>query len=388
MRKHLIILSGGNNMKKTISIFLVLILMATMLIGCSQQQPANNVPADNTPASGDNSSQNEAAPADETGIAKVGLGHITSIAKSKDLDGETLPLGQVDTIIAAVAFDKDGKVVKVTIDNAQTKVNFDKELQVTTDKAGELKTKVELGADYGMIKNSKIGKEWFEQIAELEKWMIGKTVAEIKAMKVKKVDDAHPSVPDVAELTSLVTVSIEGYVASVEEAYNNAKEVAPGAVTLGLGHNISIGKSKGYALADGKETLPLAQVDTVMVASAFDKDGKVVAALIDNAQTKVNFDKDGKVTTDKAGEFKTKVELGPEYGMIKNSKIQKEWFEQAGALADWMAGKTIDEIKAMKVKKVDDAHPSVPDVPELATTVSVTVQDYIAGIVEAFANAK
>lgn len=375
-------------MKKILSIFLVLILMATMLIGCSTKQPSNDVPSNDAPASGDNTAPSDAAPADETGIAKMGLGHITTIAKSKDLDGDVLPLGQVDTIIAAVAFDKDGKVVKVTIDNAQTKVNFDKDLQVTSDLAAEYKTKVELGSEYGMIKASKIQKEWFEQIAELEKWMIGKTVDEIKAMKVKKVDDAHPSVPDEAELTSLVTVSIEGYVAAVEEAYNNAIDVNPGAEKLGLGHGVSIAKSKGYTVNDGKETLPLAQVDTVMVASAFDKDGKVVAALIDNAQTKVNFDKDGKVTSDRAGEYKTKVELGPEYGMIKASKIQKEWFEQAGALADWMAGKSIDEIKAMKVKEVDANHPSVPDVPELTSLVTMTVQDYIAAVAEAFANAK
>ncbi len=369
-------------MKKTISIFLVLILMATMLIGCSKQQPANNVPADNTPASGDNSSQNEAAPADETGIAKIGLGHITSIAKSKDLDGETLPLGQVDTVIAAVGFDKDGKVVKVTIDNAQTKVNFDKDLQVTSDPAAEYKTKVELGPEYGMIKNSKIGKEWFEQIAELEKWMTGKTVAEIKAMKTKKVDDAHPSVPDVAELTSLVTVSIEDYVAAVEEAYSNAIEVAPGAVKLGLGNDISISKSKGYALADGKETLPVAEVNTTMAATAFDADGKVVATIIDTAQTKVNFDKDGKITTDKASEFKTKVELGPEYGMVKNSKVGKEWFEQIAELEKWMAGKTVDEIKAMKLKE------SRPDEAELTSSVTVTVEGYILSVVESYANAK
>lgn len=376
-------------MKKTLSIFLVLILMATMLIGCSKEQPANNEPVDNAPVSGnDTTSGNDSTPADETGIAKVGLGHITSIAKSKDLDGETLPLGQVDTVMAAVAFDKDGKVVKVTIDNAQTKVNFDKDLQVTSDLSTKGKTKVELGPEYGMLKASKIQKEWFEQAAALGEWMVGKTVEEIKAMKTKKVDDAHPAVPDVAELASSVSVSVEDYIAAVEEAYNNAQDVNAGAVTLGLGHEVSIGKSKGYSNADGKEVLPLAQVDTVMVVSAFDKDGKVVKAIIDNAQTKVNFDKDGKVTTDKAAEFKTKVELGPEYGMIKASKIGKEWFEQAKALADWMEGKSVDEVKAMKTKKVDDAHPSVPDEAELTSSVTMTVQDYIAGLEEAYTNAK
>ena len=369
-------------MKKTLSIFLVLMLMATMLIGCSKEQPANN-----TPSTGDNTSQTETPVSNDTtsndaGIAKIGLGHVTSIAKSKDASADATAVGQVDTVIAAVAFDKDGKVVKVTIDTAQTKVNFDKDLQLASDVNAEYKTKVELGAEYGMVKASSIGKEWFEQIAELEKWMLGKTVSEIKAMKTKKVDDSHPAVPDVAELTSSVTVSVQDYIAAVEEAYNNAIDVNPGAEKLGLGHEISIAKSKGYSNADGKETLPLAQVDTVMVVSAFDANGKVVSAIIDTAQTKINFDKDGKVTTDKAGEFKTKVELGADYGMIKASKIGKEWFEQAKALADWMAGKSVDEIKNMKTTD------GVPSEADLTSSVTVSVGDYIAGLVQAFENAK
>ncbi|WIV13804.1 hypothetical protein [Proteiniborus sp. MB09-C3] len=363
-------------MKKTISIFLVLILMATMLIGCSPKEPANNTPKDNTPASGDNSSQDNSTPADETDIVKIGLGHITSIDKSKDLDGETLPLGQVDTVMAAVAFDKDGKVVKITIDTAQTKVEFDKDLQVISDFAAENKTKVELGPEYGMVKNSKIGKEWFEQAAELEKWMIGKTVDEIKAMKLNELR------PDEAELTSSVTVTVDGYIAAVEEAYNNAIDTNSGAVTLGLGHDISISKSKGYANVDGQETLPAAEVNTTMAATAFDKDGKVVATIIDTAQTKVQFDKDGKLTTDKAGVFKTKVELGPEYGMIKNSKVGKEWFEQIAELEKWMVGKTANEIKAIKLKE------SRPDEAELTSSVTVTVDGYISSVVESYANAK
>ncbi|SHI83311.1 hypothetical protein SAMN02745975_00705 [Geosporobacter subterraneus DSM 17957] len=362
-------------MKKRLSILLVLMLTFALLVGCSSPAPAATPEPAPAPAPAP-------APSDDTGIVKMGLGHITSIEKSKDLNGDVLPLGQVDTIIAAVAFDKDGKVVKVTIDSAQTRVNFDKELQITSDLKAENKTKVELGDAYGMAKASKIQKEWYQQIAELEKWMIGKTVDEIKAMKTVE------SAPDVPELASLVTVSVGDYIAAVEEAYNTAVEVQGGAVSLGLGHNIDVSKSKGYSNKDGKETLPLAQVDTVMAAAAFDKDGKVVGTLIDNAQTKINFDKEGKITTDKKGEFKTKVELGDAYGMIKASSIQKEWYQQIAELSKWMVGKTVDEIKAMKTVEKDAAHPAVPDVPELTSLVTISVEHYIEAVAEAFANAK
>lgn len=327
-------------------------------------------------------------------VAKVGLGHITSIAKSTDLkvneDGTvTPPTAQVDTVIAVVAFDKNGKVVAATIDTAQTKVKFDKDLQVVSDLAEEGKTKVELGDAYGMAKVSSIGKEWYQQIAAFEKWMVGKTVEEIKALKVKQRDAAHPAVPDVPELTSLVTITVQDYIAAVEEAYKNAVDVPKGVASLGLGHVISISKSRGYSVKeDGTEVLPMAQVDTTIAGVAFDKNGKIVRALIDTAQTKVNYDKDGKVTSDKTVKPKTKKELGDAYGMAKASSIKKEWYQQIAELEKWMTGKTVDEVKAMKVKERDAAHPAVPDVPELTSSVTITVQDYIKAVAEAFANAK
>ncbi|MBU5483199.1 hypothetical protein KQI86_02595 [Clostridium sp. MSJ-11] len=368
-------------MKKSLSIFLSTILAVGMLAGCSPKE----APKDNA---------GKEAPAGEATIAKIGLGHVTSIGKSKELGTdkngkEVLPVGQVDETIVAAAFDKDGKVVSVTIDTAQTKVDFEKDLKLKSDITAPIKTKVELGEEYGMKKVSKIEKEWNEQIVALEEWMKGKTVDEIKGMKVTKRDESHVAVPDVEELKSSVTITVEGYLAALEKAYANAVDVKEGAVKLGLGTEVSIGKSKGLGTdKNGKEVLPAAHVNTTMSATAFDKDGKVVDTVIDTAQTEVKFSKEGKLTTDKNGEFKTKTELGEEYGMKKVSKIGKEWFEQIDELEKWMSGKTIDEIKGMKVTKRDDAHPAVPDVEELKSTVTMTVQDYIAVVEEAHSKAK
>jgi roadblock/LC7 domain-containing protein len=377
----------GEKMKKTLAIVLSSVVTASLLAGCG---------AKTTPSA---STGNETKPATTTpaasasGIAKIGLGHITSIGSSKDLgvdkdNKEVLPLGQVDTVMAAVAFDKDGKVVKVTIDNAQTKVEFNKDLTLKSDVKAAGKTKLELKEAYGMVVASAIKKEWYQQAEALGKWMEGKTVADIKAMKTVKKDDAHPAVPDIAELKSSVTVSVQDYIAAVEEASKNAVEVK-GAEKIGLGHNVSIASSKALGKdKDGKEILPLAQVETVMAVTAFDKDGKVVKAIIDNAQTKVNFDNTGKVTSDKKAEQKTKVELKEAYGMVVASTIKKEWYQQAEALGKWMEGKTIADIKGMKTMKKDDAHPAVPDVAELKSSVTVSVQDYLAAVEESSQNAK
>jgi uncharacterized protein YcfL len=159
---------------------------------------------------------------------KTGIGNVVSVAKSVSATAEKAGLAQVDTVMAAVTFDSNNKILDVKIDNAQTKINFDNTGKITTTltDAKVVKTKVELGDAYGMKAQSKIGKEWFEQIAALEDWMVGKTVDEVKAMKVKKVDDAHPNVPDVEELKTKVTITVQDYIACVEEALQNANKGA------------------------------------------------------------------------------------------------------------------------------------------------------------------
>ncbi len=132
-------------------------------------------------------------------------------------------MAQVDTYMTAVALDKDGKVAKSIVDVAQVRINYDDSGVVTSDKTAELKTKKELGADYGMVKNSDIGKEWFEQMEAFEEWMIGKTADEITGLKVKEKDANHTAVPDVPELTSSVTITVDGYQKVVAEAIENAR---------------------------------------------------------------------------------------------------------------------------------------------------------------------
>lgn len=145
---------------------------------------------------------------------KIGLGHKVSIAKSTDATADAEGLAQVDTVMAAVTVDSAKKILGVVIDTAQIKVNFDTTGKITTDLNAEQKTKVELGDAYGMKKASSIGKEWYEQIAELEKWMVGKTVDKITAVK---------SAADEADLKSKVTISISDYQEAVAEAVSKAR---------------------------------------------------------------------------------------------------------------------------------------------------------------------
>jgi hypothetical protein len=252
-------------------------------------------------------------------------------------------------------------------------------MAVTSDKEAEVPSKKELGDDYGMLKASSIGKEWYQQIEAFEEWMIGKTVDEITGLEVMERDESHKNVPNVPELTSSVTITVESYLAAVEEAWNNAVD-ATGAETVGLGIKTHINKSKDATADAGAQ----AQVDTYMAATAFDADGNVVATIIDNAQVRVAYELDGSLATDTSVEGKTKHELKEDYGMLKASSIGKEWYEQMEAFQDWMVGKSIDEIMNLEVMERDEAHQHVPADPDLTSSVTITVEGYQAVVQEAY----
>lgn len=229
-------------MKKTVSLVLALLMLVAVLsvAGC---KPARTV--------------------------KLGLGSVTSIARSKDATAEAPATAQADTTIVAVILGKDGKIINVSIDAAQTKVAFDADMKVASDKEAAIESKKELGFYYGMGASSPIGKEWHEQVAALEEWMIGKTVKEVKNMKL--TDRGNPDVP---ELTSSVTISVQDFIAALDKAAANTVAVKNYS-TMGLGIISSIAGSK-----DATETATAqAQVDTNMSATAFDKNGKSSAQL-------------------------------------------------------------------------------------------------------------
>lgn len=68
-----------------------------------------------------------------------------------------------------------------------------------------------------MKKVSSIGKEWNEQAAAFAKYVTGKTLDEVKGIKVEDGKAAD------ADLKASVTVSIGDYIKVIEKAVNNAK---------------------------------------------------------------------------------------------------------------------------------------------------------------------
>lgn len=148
---------------------------------------------------------------------KLGLGVVTTIAKSTETTAEKDGLAQAYSTYVAATFDADGKITSSIIDASQANINFSKEGKITSDLKAEVKTKNELGAAYGMAKASGIKKEWNEQAAAFAKYVTGKTVAEVKGIALKE------GTPADAELAASVTVHVTDFIGNIEKASANAK---------------------------------------------------------------------------------------------------------------------------------------------------------------------
>ena len=127
-----------------------------------------------------------------------------------------------------------------------------------------------------------------------------------------------------------------------------------------------------------------AQVDATVATVVTDKDGKIVAARIDVAQNKMNV-ADGAVETDKT--FKTKMELGSEYGMegkVDNdgNGVMLEWNAQAKAFETYVVGKTAAEVNAIELQEAN-GHQIAVDKVLLDAGCSMQITDFIAAVVKA-----
>jgi len=344
-------------MKKKVALLLVLAMVMFAFAACgggaTEEPPVEEKP--------------EAAGAVQTGLAVI-----TSAAKSVDA-GDASGVAQADSLVVAVTVDEAGTIIKCAIDQAQTKIEFSKDGKIVTPLDSVFAAKREMGADYGMAKASGIGKEWNEQADAFAAYVAGKTVEEVKGIAVNE-----EGAPTDEDLASSVTVHVTDFIAAIEKAVGNAQDLGASADdTLGLGVVTSIAKSKDAAEEDG-----LAQAYTYYTATTFTADGVITSSIIDASQTNINFTKEGKITSDINAAFQTKNELGDAYGMKKASAIGKEWNEQANAFAQYVVGKTVEDVKGIAIEE------GVPTGDDLKSSVTVHVSDFLTILDKAFKTAK
>ena len=267
-----------------------------------------------------------------------------------------------DISLIAVTVTEEGVIESCAIDAIQGKVAFDAKGQLTSE-TGEVLSKNELGENYGMKAVSPIGKEWNEQAAHIAEYAVGKTVEELKT---KAIDEAG-MVKD-ADLASGATIYMGSFIWGIEAAVNNASCL--GAVSGDELVIASIATTIGSKVADEEEA-GLAQVDANVAVVT--KNGDVITScILDSVQSKAEFGTDGVVTTE-AGDVASKNQLGENYGLKQFSPIGKEWNEQVASFAQYVTGKTVEEVLGISLTET-----TAPSEADLASSVTIAMGDFMA----------
>lgn len=149
-------------------------------------------------------------------------------------------------------------------------------------------------------------------------------------------------------------------------------------VKLGLGVYSYIEET---ADADA-DNMGKAEVVSTAAAVLLDQDGKIVACDLDVLDATAEFDSKGQYIASASG-YQTKGEQGSNYGMVAYGGASKEWYEQADAFEAVVAGKTIEEVKALLA---DDQYSGNEEVIKAGCTIGVS--DFINALEKAVANAE
>jgi len=357
-------------MKKILALTLAVAMLLVMLAGCVGTTvvigECDHVDTPDVP-----SATPDDAVGETEGALKTGLAVFTNVSESASAaDGEA-GVAKYDITLAAVTVDDAGIIRDCVIDSIPASVNFDAAGAITSDLTAGIRTKNEMGADYGMVAWGGAIAEWDAQVAALASFAIGKTVDELKNGAIDETGKA----PAGSDLASSATIYLGGYVEAIAAAVTNAQHLgAQAGDELALVTMNEVGSSTS-ATAEKAGT---AQLDA-SIAVVTHKDGVITSCYIDAVQAKVSFDTTGTITTDLSAAIRTKNEMGADYGMVAWGGAIAEWNEQAASFAEYVTGKTADEVAGIAV--TETTKPA--DGTDLASSVTIAVGGFQALIAKA-----
>ena len=321
-------------MKKFLAILMVLCL-AVALVACN----------------GDTSADKETDPADDT-VAEANY----SLSIAVDDGFGKVSKSKVTNIALAIVFDDAGKIVAARFDSVEASLKVTEGELTTSDR---FTTKVEKGEEYtGMNAGS-----WEQQADAFEKFLVGKTAAEVAALAfVAEGGEAGL----VAGCTMKSSMPVFQELVAKAAAYENkvAFKTAE-AVTLGLAIDAKLSGS----VEDGAKVV----ADFAAVAIAGDK---VVASMLDSAEGTYTFEYNEEndaydVTASYSGSKNDKGTAYDAYSPMPSGS----WYVQAQNFANTTVGKTVAELEGVSTDKIEGS-------------CSIYVGGYKATIIRAAENAR
>ena len=283
-------------MKKIIALLMVLLIAATVFVACDN---------------------GEKTPTEKDYTLSIG------VVVKENLAGKKL-----EETVATIVTDSDGKIVLCRLDCIKYEAKY--------DEAGALITKaptsnVALGDNYGEMPAG----TWAKQGAALEKYVVGKTQAEVAGV----VSNGYAAD---AELKASCSIAISDLVKAIDNAFKSAHKVTFKSTDT----EFTAGVNVAGAIKDSSTDESKNATFTTAYAAAVLADGKVVAAILDCAEAELRniTDDEGAASLSFAG---TKREQGDSYAMTSGA-----WYVQADAYATSAIGKTASDIAGLATEGV------------------------------------
>ena len=298
----------------------------------------------------DNTGNNENINTSTQSIYTLGMGVVVSL-------GNGWNAIEVDSTVAAVVLDQDGKIVACRIDALQNKATVDYEGYLTHSNGiskAELKEGYNMAAalNYGMDWNGDgIVKEWYLQAQAFENYVVGMTVAEVEAMPLQTMDNGYIISAEDALLSAGCTIQIAEFKDAVVKACEDDQYM-----TFSTDEDFTLGVAvKGYLDAGSRganDGIGEARLYSDYACSVV-VDGKIVAALNDSIQPRISFSSD---LIDVQLTYKgTKRELKEQYnlGIAVNfgsnydpngDGVVLEWYLQSAEFSNYVVGMTAAEV--------------------------------------------
>ena len=317
---------------------------------------------------------------------KLGMGVVVN-------DSSKAGTAQIDSTVAAVVTDAEGKIVACRIDALQNKASIKDGVIASTN----LTSKAELKEAYNMaaygtslVGNEKV-LEWYLQAQAFEAYVVGKTVEQVSKMEMQTMSNGYVISADEALLNAGCTIQVNDFIAALVKAgadeqgttFKTSKEI-----TLGVAINGEFNSKTANPTAEAAGAAHLyAEFGAVALV-----DGKIVAALNDAIQPSVVVNLDGTTGT---FSFKgTKRELKEGYNMaaygtslVGNEKVV-EWYLQSASFSAHIVGMTSAEVAAMATQTMSNGYVISADEALLATGCTMQITGMKAVVVDAIANAR
>ena len=318
---------------------------------------------------------------------KLGMGIVVNANSAKT------GTAQIDSTVAAVVTDSEGKIVACRIDALQNKATIADGVLTstnTTSKA-ELKEAYNMAAfGHSLIGNEKV-LEWYLQAQAFEAYVVGKTVEEVAAMEMQTMENGYVISADEALLNAGCTIQVNEFIAALVKAGADDQATTfktSSDFTLGLAINGAMDAGSKAATAEAAGTAALYSEYAAVVLV----DGKIVAALNDAIQPKLAFNFDGSI-----GEFTYKAskrELKEGYNMaafghslVGNATVV-EWYLQSASFSAHIVGMTSAEVADMATQTMENGYVISADEALLGTGCTMSITGMQAAVVDAIANAR